>query len=68
MQGTVKWFSESKGYGFVKPDGGGDDLFIHFKNIVSEGFKTLNEGDKVSFNAEKGLKGMEAKAVMVLPS
>ena len=63
MQGTVKWFSESKGYGFLTD--GKDDYFVHFKNIQSPGFKTLTEGQKVSFNSSKGLKGMEAKDVKV---
>lgn len=64
--GTVKWFNSTKGFGFITPDGGGDDLFIHFKNIVSDGFKSLNDGDKVEYNVEKGAKGMEAKSVKVV--
>ncbi|EPW6428955.1 cold shock domain-containing protein [Vibrio parahaemolyticus] len=55
--GLVKWFNESKGFGFITPDNGGSDLFVHFKSIVSEGFKTLSEGQKVSFVVEQGNKG-----------
>ncbi|MFF8415317.1 cold-shock protein [Streptomyces omiyaensis] len=52
--GTVKWFNEEKEYGFITPAGGGDDLFVHFKAIESDGFKTLQEGQSVSFVAERG--------------
>ena len=51
-QGTVKWFNAEKGYGFIKNDNGGDDLFVHFSAIVADGYKTLEEGRKVSFDAE----------------
>jgi CspA family cold shock protein len=61
--GTVKWFNDEKGFGFITPQGGGDDLFVHFKSIDSDGFKSLKEGQTVSFVAVKGLKGMEAKEV-----
>ncbi|WP_122612407.1 MULTISPECIES: cold-shock protein [unclassified Pseudomonas] len=61
--GTVKWFNDEKGFGFITPQGGGDDLFVHFKSIESDGFKSLKEGQTVSFVAEKGAKGMEAKHV-----
>ncbi|MBQ9414941.1 MAG: cold-shock protein, partial [Clostridia bacterium] len=50
MNGTVKWFNESKGYGFISNDEGGDDVFVHFSAIVGEGFKTLAEGQKVTFD------------------
>jgi len=52
MNGTVKWFNESKGYGFISNDEGGEDVFVHFSAIQSEGFKTLAEGQKVSFETE----------------
>ncbi|EGR3506772.1 cold-shock protein, partial [Vibrio parahaemolyticus] len=58
--GLVKWFNESKGFGFITPDNGGSDLFVHFKSIVSDGFKTLSEGQKVSFVVEQGNKGPQA--------
>lgn len=52
MNGTVKWFNESKGFGFISNDEGGDDVFVHFSSIVSNGFKTLSEGQKVTFDVE----------------
>ena len=55
--GTVKWFNDSKGYGFITPDGGGEDLFAHFSAINMAGFKTLKEGQKVSFEVTTGNKG-----------
>ncbi len=61
--GTVKWFNEQKGYGFIAPDGGGEDLFIHHSNIDVEGFRTLHEGQKVEFVAGQGRKGPEATQV-----
>jgi CspA family cold shock protein len=61
--GTVKWFNEQKGYGFITPDAGGEDLFIHHSNIVSEGFRTLQEGQKVDYVAAQGRKGPEATNV-----
>jgi CspA family cold shock protein len=61
--GTVKWFNDEKGFGFITPQGGGDDLFVHFKSIESDGFKSLKEGQTVSFISAKGQKGMEAKEV-----
>ena len=63
--GKVKWFSESKGYGFIEPEGGGDDIFVHYSSIKGEGFKTLKEGQTVSYNAEQGPKGMHAVEVDV---
>lgn len=61
--GTVKWFNDEKGFGFITPENGGADLFVHFKAIKSDGFKSLKEGQKVSFIAEKGQKGMQASEV-----
>ncbi len=52
MNGTVKWFNESKGYGFISNDEGGDDVFVHFSSIVGNGFRTLAEGQKVTFDVE----------------
>jgi CspA family cold shock protein len=63
MQGTVKWFNESKGYGFITPEDGGSDLFVHFSEIQGDGFKTLQEGDQVSFEEGQGQKGPQAKNV-----
>ena len=60
MQGKVKWFNESKGYGFITPEDGGQDLFVHFSEIQGEGYKTLREGDKVSFDEGIGKKGPQA--------
>jgi len=64
--GTVKWFNETKGFGFIAPDDGSADVFVHFRAIVSDGFKTLAEGQKVSFNVEQGGKGPQAADVTVL--
>ena len=61
--GTVKWFNEQKGYGFIAPEDGGEDLFIHHSNIDAEGFRTLQEGQKVEFVAAEGRKGPEATQV-----
>ena len=63
MQGTVKWFNESKGYGFITPDDAGQDLFVHFSEIQGEGYKSLREGDKVSFEKGQGQKGPQATNV-----
>ncbi len=64
--GTVKWFSSSKGFGFIEPEGGGEDIFVHFSVIKSEGFKTLNEGQNVSYETEQGPKGSHATEVEVV--
>ena len=56
-EGTVKWFNDKKGFGFICPDGGGEDLFIHHTNIMMDGFKTLREGQKVVFEESEGKKG-----------
>ena len=61
--GTVKWFNDSKGYGFITPDEGGKDLFVHHSQIVGNGFKSLPEGAKVEFEAREGQKGPEATNV-----
>ena len=63
-QGTVKWFNGEKGYGFITPDEGGKDIFVHFSAITAEGFKTLAEGAKVEFEASEGQKGPEARNVV----
>ncbi|ASM12278.1 TPA: transcription antiterminator/RNA stability regulator CspE [Serratia marcescens] len=60
MTGSVKWFNESKGFGFITPDNGSKDVFVHFSAIQSGGFKTLNEGQKVEFAVENGQKGPSA--------
>ena len=62
--GTVKWFNAAKGYGFITPDEGGKDLFVHFSQIAGEGYKSLDEGSRVEFEAREGQKGPEATAVM----
>jgi len=63
--GTVKWFNDAKGYGFITPEEGGKDLFVHFSSLAGEGFKTLAEGAKVEFERAEGAKGPEARNVAV---
>jgi CspA family cold shock protein len=63
--GTVKWFNESKGFGFISPDNGGDDVFVHFSVIQGSGFKTLSEGQQVTFDVQNGPKGLQAANVTV---
>jgi cold shock protein len=64
--GTVKWFNDQKGYGFITPDEGGKDVFVHHSSIVGDGFKTLAEGAKVEFEVAEGQKGPEAKNVVTV--
>jgi CspA family cold shock protein len=61
--GTVKWFNDSKGFGFITPEGGGEDLFAHFSAIQMQGFKSLKEGEKVSFEVVQGPKGKQASNI-----
>ncbi len=62
--GTIKWFNESKGYGFISQDAGGKDVFVHYRAIQGTGFKTLKEGQKVTFDVEEGPKGLHATNVV----
>ena len=64
--GTVKWFNGDKGYGFIAPDDGSADVFAHFSAINSTGFRSLNEGDKVSYEVQQGPKGLQAANITVL--
>lgn len=61
--GTVKWFNDAKGFGFISPDEAGDDLFAHFSEIQSSGFKSLKEGQKVAFEIKQGPKGKQASNI-----
>ncbi len=64
-KGTVKWFNEQKGFGFITNDDGGDDVFVHFSGIASNGFKTLAEGQRVTFEITRGNRGMQATDVNI---
>lgn len=61
--GTVKWFNESKGFGFIAPDDGGKDVFVHYSSIANSGFRTLAEGQSVTYEVENGPKGPQASNV-----
>ncbi len=63
--GKVKWFNGEKGFGFIEQEGGGEDLFVHFSAIAGDGYRNLNEGDEVTFDTERGKKGMQATNVKV---
>jgi CspA family cold shock protein len=65
-QGTVKWFSDEKGYGFISPDEGDKDIFVHHTSIAGNGFKTLEEGARVTYEASQGKKGLQAENVSKL--
>jgi cold shock protein len=65
--GKVKWFNESKGYGFIEPEGGGRDVFVHYSGIQGEGYKTLSEGQPVEFEITLGDKGPQASNVLKAP-
>jgi CspA family cold shock protein len=64
--GIVKWFNDSKGFGFITPDAGGEDLFAHFSAIQSNGFRTLTEGQRVSFDVTNGPKGLQASNIQIV--
>ena len=61
--GTVKWFNDTKGFGFIQQDGGGEDVFVHHTAIQADGFRTLAEGQKVQFDVTRGPKGLQAQNV-----
>ena len=63
-QGTVKWFNNAKGYGFIQAEEGGEDVFVHHTAIVAEGYRTLNQGEKVNFEVVQGPKGLQARNVL----
>ncbi len=65
-EGTVKWFNADKGFGFIQPEAGGEDLFVHFSAIQIDGYKTLDEGQKVEFEVTEGQKGPQASDVRPL--
>jgi CspA family cold shock protein len=63
--GTVKWFNNAKGFGFIEPSEGGDDIFVHYSAIKADGYKTLSEGQAVTYQAEQGPKGFHAVEVII---
>lgn len=63
--GKVKWFNDAKGYGFIEQDGGGSDVFVHFSSIQADGFRTLREGQRVTFDIERDAKGLRAANVRI---
>ena len=63
VQGTVKWFNAEKGFGFIEQDGGGPDVFVHFSAIAAEGYKSLDENQRVEFDVTQGQKGPQAEGV-----
>ncbi len=65
-QGTVKWFNARKGFGFIGRDDGGEDVFVHFSAIQSDGYRSLEEGQRVEFSVERGPKGLQAAQVVTL--
>ncbi len=65
--GVVKWFNNAKGFGFIEPEGGGDDIFVHYSSIKSDGYRSLNEGQTVIYEAEQGPKGFHAVEVVIKP-
>ena len=65
-RGRVKWFSDEKGYGFIEPEDGGEDLFVHYSEIVGEGFRTLEESSSVEFDVVDGRRGKQASRVEVV--
>ena len=68
LQGTVKWFNSEKGYGFITPEDGSEDLFVHHTGIAGSGFRSLDEGEKVTYEAVRGRRGMQAENVSRVPN
>ncbi len=65
-RGNVKWFNVKKGFGFITPDGMSDDCFVHYSQVIGDGFRTLNDGDRVEFEMKEGSKGLQAEQVTVV--